>query len=135
MNFGSVLLFSDFAFSDYIRDKILTGFPWNLWAYTYSWSIEIIQILNVIGLFAFNLISISIFTFPVVLFFKINLLKKILNLFLIIFAILMLYIHGNHSINSNKKKLELVDQKFNVKVISPNFDLKYNLVAEEIKKG
>ncbi len=135
MNLGSILLFSGaLAFSDYIRDKILTGFPWNLWAYTYSWSLEIIQILNIIGLFAFNLISISIFTFPVVLFFKINLLKKILNLFLIIFAILMLYIYGNHSINSNKKKLELVDQKFNVKVISPNFELEYNLEAEEIKK-
>ena len=36
---------------------------------------------------------------------------------------------------SKSKKLELIDQKFNVKVISPNFDLKYNLTnAEEIQK-
>ena len=135
MSLSSILLFSAvFAFSDYIRDKVLTGFPWNLWAYSFSWSVEIIQILNVVGLFAFNLIIITIFTLPAVFFFKINLWKKFFNLFLIIFFIFVLYIYGNHSINFNQKELALEDQKFNIKVISPNFELKYNLEIEEIKK-
>ena len=73
LNFSSMLIFSGaFAFSDYVRAKILTGFPWNLWAYSFSWAVEVIQILNLIGLFALNLIMITLFTFPVVLFFKIN---------------------------------------------------------------
>ena len=34
-NFVSILLFSSsFALMDYLRAKILSGFPWNLWAYT-----------------------------------------------------------------------------------------------------
>ena len=61
-NLSSILLFSSsFALSDFIRAKILTGFPWNLWAYSFSWFTEIIQILNKSGLFAFNLIIITIF--------------------------------------------------------------------------
>ena len=37
-NFSSILLFSgSLAVCDYIRGKILTGFPWNLWGYSLSW--------------------------------------------------------------------------------------------------
>ena len=43
------------------------------------------------------------------------------------------YIYGNHSINLNKENLSLTDQKINVKVISPNFKLKYGLTVEEIE--
>ena len=54
-NFSSLLLFSgSFALSDYIRGKILTGFPWNLWAYSWSWLTEVLQVLNFLGLFAIS---------------------------------------------------------------------------------
>ena len=79
---GSIFLLSGgLAFSDYLRAKILTGFPWNLWSYSFSWAIEIIQLLNVIGLFAFNLIIITIFMLPAILLFKTNFSKKLLLLF------------------------------------------------------
>ena len=69
LNIISIFFLSgSLAFSDYLRAKVLTGFPWNLWAYSFSWATEIIQILNLIGLFAFNLISITIFMFPAVFF-------------------------------------------------------------------
>ena len=62
LNLNSIFLFSaGLALSDYLRAKIMTGFPWNLWAYSFSWMTEIIQILGKFGLFAFNLISITIF--------------------------------------------------------------------------
>ena len=55
LNFSSVLIFSiGMAFSDYLRAKILTGFPWNLWAYSFSWSNETLQILSKIDLYSFN---------------------------------------------------------------------------------
>ena len=60
LNISSIFLFSGFlAFSDFIRAKILTGFPWNLWAYSLSWSQESLQILNLLGFFSFNLIILN----------------------------------------------------------------------------
>ncbi len=134
LNIGSIMLFScAIGFSDYLRAKILTGFPWNLWAYSFSWATEILQILNNLGLFAFNLIVITIFLIPSILFFKINLNRKLLFFSLIPLILFAFYIYGSHSINKNKKNLNLVDEKFNIKVISPNFKLEYGLSDKEIK--
>ncbi len=136
-NFSSLLLFSgSFALSDYIRGKILTGFPWNLWGYSWSWLTEVLQVLNFLGLFAFNLLAITIFTIPAVLFFKMILIKRILIIsssFLLIFSI---YIYGTFSINKNKGLINYLDknEKIYIKVISPNFDLKYYSSIEEIEK-
>ena len=48
-NFTSILIFSGLiALSDYIRSKILSGFPWNLWGYSWSWFTEILQSLNIL---------------------------------------------------------------------------------------
>ena len=135
LNFVSLLLFSaSLGASDYIRSKILTGFPWNLWAYSYSWSVEIIQILNKFGLFAFNLIIITTFTLPAVLFFKINNKKKLIYLFFIPLIMFFLFIYGNYSLNKNRLDLKLIVQKYNIKVISPNFELRYNLSTEDLEK-
>ena len=69
-NYSSIFIFSGaVAFSDFLRAKLFTGFPWNLWAYSFSSFPEIIQILNLIGLFAFNLTVITIFTLPAAFFF------------------------------------------------------------------
>ncbi len=134
LNFVSIFLLSaSFALSDYIRAKILTGFPWNLWVYSFSWSTEIIQILNHVGLFAFNLLAITMYMFPAVIFFNIKSLKKILYLIILLLFILSLFISGSHSLNKNKMFLRSLDEKVNVKVVSPNFDLKYNLKDEDIE--
>ena len=70
-NFQSILIFCcSFSFMDFLRSKILSGFPWNLWGYSWSWFPEILQILNPIGLFAFNLLSLTIFAAPLLLIFK-----------------------------------------------------------------
>ena len=50
-----------YSLTDYLRGKYFQGFPWNLWSYSWSWFTEIIQILNFIGLYAFNLISLILF--------------------------------------------------------------------------
>ena len=135
LNFTSLIIFSaTLAFSDYLRAKLLTGFPWNLWAYSTSWIIEVIQILNHIGLYAYNLIAVTLFTLPIIIFFRINNVKKILLLFLSILFILSLYIYGNYTLNKNERFLETVENRELIKVISPNFDLKYGLSVEEIEE-
>ena len=133
-NISSILIFSGaIAFSDFLRAKLFTGFPWNLWAYSLSWSVEILQILNLIGLFAFNLIIITIFTLPAVFFFNISTTKKIFIFIISVILTLSLFIYGSFEINKNRKFLEKVENKINVKVISPNFDLKYGLSIDETK--
>ena len=133
-NIVSIFLFSgSLAFSDYLRSKILTGFPWNLWAYSFSWSTEFIQILNKTGLFAFNLLSITIFLIPSVIFLNLNILKKSLIFFTTILIIFVFYIYGNYSINQNYKYIETIDNKFNIKVVSPNFRLDYDLSFKDIE--
>ena len=136
-NFSSLLLFSgSFALSDYLRGKILTGFPWNLWGYSWSWLTEVLQILNLLGLFAFNLLVITIFTVPAVLFFKTKLSKKILILSSTFLFIFFIYIYGTFSINKNKGLINYLEsnKKVYIKVISPNFELKYNASVKEIEK-
>ena len=137
-NFSSILLFcSSFALIDYLRAKILTGFPWNMWAYSWSWFIEVFQILNPIGLFAFNLLSLTLFCAPLLLIFKKNKKNYVLT-FLISILFLANYIFGSYLLNSKKETYELDKSQNlsrNIKIIATNFDLKYNLSLQEIEQS
>ena len=133
-DFPSLLIFSvSFSLSDYIRAKILTGFPWNLWAYSTSWMNDILQIINPIGLYSYNLLVINFFVLPIIILFKISLRKKIFSFALTFIIILSLYIFGNYEINKNKEFLDKTNKKAYIKIISPNFDLKYGLNQQEIE--
>jgi len=134
-NFTSIILFaSSFALMDYFRAKILSGFPWNLWAYSWSWKPEILQSLFYLGFFSFNLLCIIIYCSPLLLFFK----KKynFLLFFLISLVFLGNYIYGSSIIVKNNKYL--ADLKLSsknsiyTKIISPSFDLKYNLSKSDL---
>ncbi len=134
-DFSSLILFSgSLALSDYLRAKILTGFPWNLWAYSTVWANEILQIVNIIGLYSYNLLLITIFTLPAIIFFKISLFKKILYFIFTNLLILSLFIFGSYEVNKNKNQLENINEKIFVKIISPNFDLKFGLTKEQIEE-
>jgi len=134
-NFMSIVIFSgSLAFSDYLRTKLFTGFPWNLWAYSTTWTNEILQILNLTGLHLYNLIVITLFTIPVIIFFRISIVRKLIVFSLSILTVLFLYIYGNYDINKNKKLLSKINQSIYIKIISPNFDLKYGLNKNDIEQ-
>jgi apolipoprotein N-acyltransferase len=138
-NFSSILIFSvALAFSDFLRAKLFTGFPWNLWVYSLSNSVEVLQILNLVGLFSFNLITITIFTLPAAIFLKNQTIKKLCIFISASVLILGLHIYGSYKINKNNKLLKKFETKINVKVVSPNFSLKYGLsftqTEERLKK-
>ena len=135
-NFVSILFFSaSYAFLDFVRSKILSGFPWNLWGYTWSWLPEVLQPLKIVGLFSFNLISITLFCLPLLLIFK---KKSYFVIFsLISFIFFSNYIYGSLILNQNKKYLNSFNNKeslLNLKIVSPNFDLKYNLTNKDTEK-
>ena len=70
---------------------------------------------------------------PIVFFFQISSVKKLL-VFLATFAsLLTLFIYGNFEINKNIKFLNQSNEKIYVKVISPNFELRYGLTLKEIE--
>ena len=137
LNFISLLLFSGMlSVIDYVRAKILTGFPWNLWAYSWSWFTEIIQILNPVGLFAFNLLSITFFLAPTIFLFK-KFKYKTPSIIIILLVFFTNYMHGNYIINTNKIELKKISEQnkfINIKLISTNFELKYKLINNQIDK-
>ena len=70
-NISFILIFSlIFSLFEFLRGNILTGFPWNLVSYTWSWSIETIQSLSLIGAYSLSLISITFFCTPFLFFQK-----------------------------------------------------------------
>jgi len=116
-----ILLFSlIFSIFEFLRGNLLTGFPWNLISYTWSWSIESIQILSIIGTYSLSLLSVTFFCIPV-LFIKKKILKKniIFLLFFLIFFIIN-YLYGSYKISNTNYNF---DNDISVKVISPNFSL------------
>ena len=137
-NFISILLFSSsLAFMDYVRAKILTGFPWNLWAYSWSWKPEILQSLFYLGFFSFNLFCIIIYCTPLLLVFKKK--SNIVLFFLLGFIFFGNYIYGSSIIKKNDKNISKFElnssNSIYTKIISPNFDLKYNLSNTNLNKN
>ena len=48
--------------------------------------------------------------------------------------VLGLYIYGSYEINKNNTYLKTLNEKINVKIISPNFELKYDLNISQVEK-
>ena len=120
-NIASIFLISAaFSISDFLRSKILSGFPWNIWSYSFSWSIESLQILQILGIFSINLIIITIFFLPSIIFFK----SKLKYFFIFSFLTLFLsnYFYGSQKINSTS--IDLESKKINFKIVSAGMNLK-----------
>ena len=72
---------------------------------------------------------------PSVLFFNISIKKKLLYLSIGSLIMFSFFIYGNHSINKNNLVLNTENEKFNIKVISPNFKLEYGLDDKDIERA
>ena len=137
-NFSSILLFSSsLAFMDYLRAKILSGFPWNAWAYTWSWKPEILQSLFHLGFFSFNLLCVVVYCSPLLLLSK----KKFNFLLFAIISFLFLgnFIYGSTVIKNNNNNFTNLnlnsENSVYIKIISPSFDLKYDLSDDDLVKN
>ena len=103
-NFVSILIISTLlSVIEYIRSFILGGFPWNLIAFSFVNYLEFIQILSLLGTYAFNSLVIILFFLPVILFFDYHFKKKIKILFFALLIISSNYIWGHLIIEQHKK--------------------------------
>ena len=110
-----------FGIIEFIRGSILTGFPWNLISFSFSNSINFIQILSIIGTYSFNLICISLFTVPALFILRHSRTEIIICFFFVLVSAGFL-IFGKIKDN-NFKSLESVKNSYTIKAISPNISL------------
>ena len=119
---GSFFSFSlFFGIFEFIRGSILTGFPWNLIAYSFSNHLEILSITSIIGTYGFNLFCISLFVSPAVFILRDT--KKDISVCIVFLIItLLFYIHGSFY----KEKFNTSDKiiyNYKVRAIGTNISL------------
>ena len=122
-NYYTILIFAtSFGFIEFVRGSILTGFPWNLIAFSWVNYINSVQITSIIGTYSFNLISITIFLLPIVIFFKKNFLFKSISFFILLIIIISNHFYGYQKIK-NDEKLNTRFKDITIKVISPKISI------------
>ena len=123
-NLSSILIFSFFfSLIEFLRSFIFGGFPWNLIAYSFVDYLQLIQILSLIGTYSFNLLCITLFLIPCIIFFNYTKKKKIIFLFFFILLICLNYFYGN-SVIKKYEKLNITNLNFVIKIMSPKVDIK-----------
>tara|TARA_B100002019_G_scaffold160850_1_gene138723 strand:- start:402 stop:1784 length:1383 start_codon:yes stop_codon:yes gene_type:complete len=116
---SSIFLFSlSLGIFEFVRGKILSGFPWNLIAYSFSEQIEFIQINSVVGVYGFNLFCLTLFSAPA-LFILRQSKKEILVLFFILLTGISNLIYGYLNIDSKTN----INIKKNINIVSVSTDV------------
>ena len=91
---NSFLIFSlIFSILEFIRGSFLTGFPWNLIAYSFLNQLEIISIISIIGTYGFNLFCISLFSCPALLILRESN-KEVIVFISLIICLSIFYLYG-----------------------------------------
>ena len=110
-----------FGIVEFIRGSILTGFPWNLIAYSFSNQLEILSITSIIGTYSFNLFCISLFTSPSIFILRDN--KKDISVCIaFLITTMSFYIFGSQNLekfkNEQVKKLD-----YKIRILNSNISI------------
>ena len=99
----------------------MTGFPWNLIAYSFSNYIEILSITSIIGTYSFNLFCISLFTSTSFLILR-DSKKEIIVCILFPIITLSFYFFGSQRLEKFNN-LESIKLNYKIRVISSNVSI------------
>ena len=126
-NLSSFFLFClIFGIVEFLRGSILTGFPWNLIAYSFSNQLEILNITSIIGTYSFNLFCVSLFTSPTIFILRDNK-KEISVCIAFLIATMSFYVFGSQNLEKfNKEQSKKLDYKIRVISSNINIDRFYN---------
>ena len=125
---------------EFIRGSIFGGFPWNLIVYSWTKYTNFLQILAFTGTYSFNLLSITLFFLPTIIFFNHSLRSKFIIIFFSIILIGSNFYYGKHMKN-RFNKLENINLDTTIKIISPKIEIErffknedpYTIISELIK--
>jgi apolipoprotein N-acyltransferase len=110
-----------FGIFEFIRGSILTGFPWNLIAYSFVNHLEILSITSLIGTYGFNLFCISLFASPAI--FILRETKK--DIGVCVFFLILPFLF--YSYGSFYKKIfsssEVIKYEYKIRAIGSNISL------------
>jgi len=120
-NYVFLLIFSiSLSIFEYLRGILFTGFSWNLISYSWSFSLESIQILKFIGTYTFNFFSILIFSIYFNSLWPVQFKKILVNSAFLFIVLISNYLFGKIIIN-NAEFNQYNDVK--IKIVQPNIDI------------
>ena len=119
---SSFFVFSLFlGIFEFIRGSILTGFPWNLIAYSFVNHLEILSVTSLIGTYGFNLFCISLFASPAIFIMRET--KKDIRVCVIFLILpLLFYLYGSfykETFSSSK----VTNYDYKIRAIGSNISL------------
>ena len=121
-NISLVLIFSVlFGILEFIRGSILTGFPWNLFVFSFSQNLKFIQVLSILGTYGLNMICVTFFLIPAIFIMRKSKNEIYFCLFFILIATSFLFF-GDKKLNDNDIDFNKKNN-YIIKIISPNIDI------------
>ncbi len=106
---------------EFLRGNILTGFPWNLIAFSFSENLEILQIISFIGTYGFNILCISFFACPAIFIIKENK-KEIIVCICFLLSPIVLFFSGSSNIKTFQS-INIVNNDYIIRTVGSKIDL------------
>ena len=110
-----------FGITEFLRGNILTGFPWNLIAFSFSENLEILQILSFIGTYSFNILCITFFASPAIFILRENR-KEIFICVIFLLSPIILFSSGSSNIKSFQLS-KVINNDYVIRIIGSNIEL------------